>query len=136
MNQITNITEMRLLIFQPANHLEQFIIFVSLKYKKPASPLKYNGLQAIIPFSGSTQTLEKHQHLVRLIFFYSYMLLWFYVYSIDFLLFMTFCNQSATINIVCDKKIYINLSFVASDKFYFYLPPLLLSYYVWPSTQE
>lgn len=52
-----------------------------------------------------TPSLEKHQHLVRLIFFYSYMLLWFYVYSINFLLFITFCNQSATINIVSDKRI-------------------------------
>ena len=34
------------------------------------------------------------------------------------------------------KELYINLSFVTNDKFYFYLPPLLLSYYVCPSTQE
>jgi len=45
---------MRLLIFQPANHLEQYIIFVSLKYKKARKPFKYKGLRAIIPFSGST----------------------------------------------------------------------------------
>jgi len=41
---------------------------------------------------------ERHQYLAKLIFFCSYMLLWFYAYSSNFLLFITFCNQSATGN--------------------------------------
>jgi len=46
---------------------------------------------------SSIPSLERHQYLAKLIFFCSYMLLWFYVYSVNsFAFFTIFCNQSAT----------------------------------------
>lgn len=61
-----------------------YVLLSSQKIFIKCSIVRLHFHYVIIP------SLEKHQHLVRLIFFYSYMLLWFYIYSVNSFAFYDF----------------------------------------------